>query len=238
MLNLSVLDGWWGEGYHHNNGWAITPHGHQYSPEFRDREEANELMEIMEHEVLPLYYQRDRGGYSKGWIEKSKASMISLIPEFNAQRMVMDYVVDFYSPAKNMGESLAINNFEGAKQLAVWKRKVKETWHGVTIERLGDVRTELKEGESLTIDVAIDLKKLSAEDVVVDCLLGRESETGEFIQFGCEELEFEEILSDGKARFGLSTLSTMSGLQCYQVRMYPYHRLLSQRFELGCMLWL
>jgi len=238
VLNLSVLDGWWGEGYQGNNGWAITPHGDQFSPEFRDQEEANELFELLEYEVLPLYYRRDGSGYSSGWIEKSKASMISLIPAFNAQRMVMDYLVDFYAPAKEMGLRLAKNDYEGAKQLAHWKKKVKQTWPGVTIERYDEVSAILIMGESLTVDVAIDLKGLTPGDVAVDCLLGLESEIGEFIQYGCEELSFKQMLDDGKALFSLSTTSTTSGLQCYQIRMYPYHTLLSQRFELGCMLWL
>src|SRR5690606_3008175 len=96
VLNLSVLDGWWDEGYNGENGWAITPHGSQFSPDFRDREEANELLDVLENEVIPLYYQRDGHGFSVSWIEKSKNAMESLIPAFNAQRMVMDYVKGFY----------------------------------------------------------------------------------------------------------------------------------------------
>ncbi len=238
VLNLSVLDGWWGEGYLGNNGWAITPHGHQYSPEFRDTEEANELMDILEHDVFPLYFQRDGSGYSRGWIEKSKASMITLIPAFNAQRMVMDYVVDFYSPAASMGRRLADNDYQGAKALATWKQKVKETWPVVTIERHDEVKNTLYMDEVLQVEVAINLGGLSPDDVVVDCLLGRESETGEFLQCRCEELVFKQLQDDSRALFSLTTTSTMSGLQCYLVRMYPYHQLLSQRFEMGCMLWL
>jgi starch phosphorylase len=238
VLNLSVLDGWWGEGYQGNNGWAISPHGRQFSPEFRDCEEANELMDIIEHEVLPLYFRREGSGFSSGWIEKSKNSMITLIPAFNSQRMVMDYVKDFYAPAIEMGKNLAANNYQGAKALAEWKIKIKEAWGKVTIARKDEAKTVLYVDEYLTIDIAINLNGLSPDDIVVDWLLGDETETDEFVPSYCEEFQYKGLLEDGRALFSLSSKPPMSGLQCYKVRMYPYHQLLSQRFELGSMIWL
>ena len=72
VINLSVLDGWWGEGYNGENGWAITPHGPQYDSVYRDREEGQELLDILEKQVIPLYYARNGHGYSDGWVRKSK----------------------------------------------------------------------------------------------------------------------------------------------------------------------
>ncbi|MCK4951797.1 MAG: alpha-glucan family phosphorylase, partial [Gammaproteobacteria bacterium] len=92
VLNLSILDGWWGEGFNGENGWGIAPHGPQFDPAYRNHEEANDLMDILEKKVVPLYYDRDEQGYSSKWVQMSKNSMKSTIPHFNAQRMVMDYV--------------------------------------------------------------------------------------------------------------------------------------------------
>src|SRR3569623_1104538 len=96
---IVLLDGWWGEGYSGDNGWAITPHGPEYEASFRDREESNELLDILEKEIIPLYYQRNGHGYPEQWVKMSKASMKTLIPRFNAQRMLLDYVRRFYGPA-------------------------------------------------------------------------------------------------------------------------------------------
>ncbi len=238
VLNLSVLDGWWGEAYQGANGWAINPHGRRFSAEFRDSEEANELMDILEYEVIPLFYRREGSGFSSGWIKKSKKSMIALIPAFNAQRMVMDYLKDFYAPAAKMGKRLAARHCEGAKELAAWKLKVREEWEKVNIERTDEVKTTLFMDESLRVDVAIELAGLDHQDVVVDCLLGKDNEDNEFEQCYCEEFQYQGVLDDGRALFRLATITPMSGLQSYKVRMYPYHSLLSQRFELGAMLWL
>ena len=82
-VNLSVLDGWWGEGYNRENGWGITPRGTHLSSDFRYREEAQDLLDILEHEVMPTYYDRDGRGYSARWVKISKAAMQSVIPRFN-----------------------------------------------------------------------------------------------------------------------------------------------------------
>src|SRR5690606_40421906 len=101
-LNLSVLDGWWGEGYDKTNGWAITPRDTELDVEFRNREEARDLLDLLEREVIPLYYNRASQGYSRDWVTRSKASMKTITPRFNAQRMVMDYVRNYYQDRKGV----------------------------------------------------------------------------------------------------------------------------------------
>jgi len=117
-LNLSVLDGWWGEGYDETNGWAIKPRDIELDVEFRNREEARDLMDLLEREVIPLYYNRASQGYSQGWVTRSKASMKTITPRFNAQRMVMDYVRNYYQPATRQGARLRDNNAALAQELA------------------------------------------------------------------------------------------------------------------------
>src|SRR5690606_16248992 len=164
-----VLDGWWDEGYNGENGWAITPHGSQFSPDFRDREEANELLDVLENEVIPLYYQRDGHGFSVSWIEKSKHAMESLIPAFNAQRMVMDYVQGFYTPAIQHGRTLANNNYQPAIELANWKRKIHECWPKVSIRRLDTPVEQMFRDDDFYLKVAVNLDGLDPADVVIDC---------------------------------------------------------------------
>jgi len=238
VLNLSVLDGWWGEGFDGENGWAITPHSPQVDPAYRNHEEANELLHILEHQVAPLYYERDGHGYSEGWVARSKASMRSLMPRFNAQRMVMDYVRDFYSPANAQCCALSANNYAPARDLAQWKKKIARCWPEVKIRRTDEAREEIKTGETLAIRIAARLNGLDPEDVIVECLVGKESETGEFIVHDSHKLLPLEPGEHGETIFAIDLSPTLSGLQYYKLRIFPYHRLLSHRFEMGRMVWL
>lgn len=238
VINLSVLDGWWDEGFNGENGWSITPHGPTFSPEFRDREEANELYDLLEQEIIPLYYERDGHGYSEGWIKRCKNSMKTLIPRFNSERMVLDYVKGFYGPAARQNWRMTENNYAAARELAEWKQKVRAQWHNVKIGVHGNAPSALYSDQSFSIEIAVNLGGLNAEDVLVDCLLGTETRDGDFERHSCYTFQFNRFIETGQAIYRLSVTPEISGLQTYMVRAYPYHRLLSQRFEMGCMIWL
>lgn len=238
VLNLSVLDGWWDEGYNGNNGWAITPHDEKFSVDFRDQEESRELVEVLENEIIPIYYQRDNLGYSPQWIEKSKNAMQSLMPQFNAQRMVMDYITGFYAPASKHGRRLTEQHFAHAQSLAAWKAKVRSCWPGVNVELIQRPNEQIFRDETFGIKVAVSLNGLDPQDITIDCLLGRELTGGDFERHACFTFVFLNHLNDGRALFGLDTNVAEPGLLHYSLRMYPYSPLLGQRFEVGCMLWL
>ncbi|GAB4344570.1 MAG: glycosyltransferase family 1 protein [Gammaproteobacteria bacterium] len=238
VLNLSVLDGWWAEGYNGENGWGITPHDPHLDLEFRNREEGRELLDIIEHQVIPLYFDRDGHGFSEGWIRRSKASMKTLIPQYNAQRMVMDYVMKYYGPANLQYQSLSQEGGKPAATLAEWKQRIAKSWPQVTIRRLDEVRTYLVAGDNLPIEVAVQLGDLTPEDVVVECLLGNDDERGEFVTQAHFPFHCEGRNERGEALFKLHLAPTLNGLQYYKIRVYPYHPLLSHPFETGCMVWL
>jgi len=238
VINLSVLDGWWGEGYNGENGWAITPHDQHYDATFRHREEANELLDILENQVIPLYYDRNGHGFSENWVRMSKASMKSILPQFNSQRMVRDYIQDFYGPAARQGRELAGNRYEGAQQLATWKEKVRAIWPTVTLRQVSQAPKAVRAGERIRIEVAANLNGLSATDVCVECVIGRVDEHHEFNASDNVFFEAESSMANGETQFVLHLDPPLPGLQHYQIRMYPYHRLLSHRFETGFMIWL
>jgi len=238
VINLSVLDGWWGEGYNGENGWAITPHGPQYDATYRDREEAQELLDIMEKQVIPLYYQRNGHGYSEQWVKKSKTSMKSLIPRFNAQRMVMDYVRNYYAPAKRQRLMMLGNNFARAKEVSAWRKRLDQNWPKVSAWRVDDGRAEIRSGEALELRVKARLNGLHPDDVLVECLVGYESENGDFIKLDSHIFAAEETDEAGETQFKLDLYPRLPGLQYYKVRLFPFHPALSHRFESGYMIWL
>ncbi len=235
-INLSVLDGWWGEGYNHHNGWAITPRLPVASSDERNREEADDLLDILEFEVMPLFYKHDGKGYSADWVTLSKASMKSIIPHFNAQRMVMDYVRKFYGPAARQMALLAGDNAANARKLAAWKQNVKQRWPGVSIALAAAPTQQIAFRDAMSLRLHAHLNGLQPEDVVVECLLGKIPSGGKFFSF--DRRLFKPVAQNGdEVEFALEFTAEQYGLVHYKLRIYPHHRLLSHPFEMGCMLW-
>jgi starch phosphorylase len=238
VINLSVLDGWWGEGYNGDNGWAITPHGPSFDRAYRDREEADELLDILERQVVPLYYERNGYGYPEGWVKKSKHSMKSLMPRFNAQRMVMDYVRDYYDPARRQRLVMMGNDYARARDVSAWRRKIDRHWAGVKLRRVDGIPTQILSGHSLPVRVAANLNGLAPDDVLIECLVGVEDESGEFVLRDRQVFTPGERLDTGETLFALDLQPRIPGLLAYKIRLFPFHPALAHRFETGFMIWL
>jgi len=239
VINLSVLDGWWGEGYNGENGWAIRPHGPDTDAKFRDREEGQSQLDILEEHVIPAYYNRAGHGYSEEWVRISKASMKSIIPNFGAQRMLMDYLRNYYHHASKHHAALLENDSEPARVLSAWKNKVGKSWKDVALYRLDIARHEIKSGEILPVRVAARLNGLDHEDIQIECLIGKNNHRGEFIITDRFYMEPTGENSDnGDLIYEVGLHPSLPGLQQYMVRMYPYHSLLAHPFETGWMIWL
>lgn len=237
VINLSVLDGWWGEGYDNENGWAIVPHGQQFDADFRDREEASDLLDILEYEVIPSFYERSSHGYSTSWVTMAKASMKSCIPRFNAQRMVRDYVKNYYSLAKKQHALLATHNGAPAIEMANWKKKIDENWKNLRIKRLDTNQTVVKQSETLPIKVSAFLNGLSPDDVAVECIISSQQLDGTFKVHQRYRLQQTEVTGD-ETIFSLDLKPSLPGINFYQLRIYPYHQHLSHPFETGYIIWL
>ncbi len=237
VVNLSVLDGWWGEGYNGTNGWAITPHPPETAAEKRNAEESRELLDLLEYDVAPLYYARGSHGYAESWVELSKASMKTLIPRFNASRMVMDYVMKLYGPANWQRRALGEDGGTRARALADWKARIGGAWGGVQLRLCETPAEVIGSGEALSLAVAADLNGLEPGDLVVECLCGSEEAEG-FVVEQRTALKPTEERDGGAVIYRAEMLPPLSGLQQFQLRAYPYHPDLGHPFETGRMLWL
>jgi starch phosphorylase len=236
VINLSVLDGWWGEGYNGENGWAIHPHIRKNGHTKLDVTESNDLLDLLERKVVPLYFDCSSGGYSKRWVQKSKASMKSCIPRFNGQRMVVDYLHSYYARAIGQHKRLEAEGGAPATELARWKSRIRRAWDGVTIRRNDTEVTEMETGNTLPITVSVNLNGLEPEDVVVECLVGGEPHNGHFT--ACARHNFKHLQQEGgKDTFELQLQPPLAGVNFYKIRIFPCHPLLSHPFETGCMVW-
>ncbi len=238
VINLSVLDGWWGEGYDGNNGWAIKP-SPEYMEEYRrNKEDSQTLYELLQDHVLPLYYARDKLGYSAAWVKMAKHSIASLLPRFNSSRMVGEYVSRFYIPASKRGRLYAQKDFDNARILAAWKTRVSAAWAGVSLHRIDTPKKRIQFGDMLEFEVALNLNGLQPEDVVVEMLISRPNKL-ENKDFHHYPFQFRGIdAKTGEHRFGMDLAPSLCGRLDYKIRVYPYHSLLTHALEMGLLQWL
>jgi starch phosphorylase len=238
-LNLSVLDGWWEEGYDGRNGWAIKPASPLLDEHRRNREEARTLYELLQDQVIPLYYERNALGFSPGWIRMAKHSMATLMPRFNASRMVGEYVSKFYLSASRQWRRIVQSDFEPAREIAEWKRKVRTFWDGVRIHRLDSGTRAIRYGEPMRCEVAVQLNGLAPGDVRVEMLIGRQRKRDKLKEYRRHAFEFVGVTNEqGEHVFALEITPDMCGKLEYQVRAYPSHEHLTHPFETGLMVWL
>ncbi|WP_028006682.1 alpha-glucan family phosphorylase [Solimonas flava] len=247
VVNVSVLDGWWDEGYVAEgqdgpNGFAIEPVdprywysllGDEIARRRRDEEEARQLLDILEGQVVPLYYGPDNEAYAPEWVRISKNSMKTLIPRFNSARMVMDYVHGFYGPAARQTARFTAAGHALAREYAAWKQKLHQAWGGVSLQA-PTLPQVVGQGAPLTVEVAAGLNGLAPTDVIVECLLGVEVH-GRFTVHKSALLH-PQTAADGQIRF-VGSLEPLAGRQCLRVRMRPTHPAMSHPGELGAAVW-
>ena len=241
-INLSVLDGWWGEAYDGENGWAIHPHP-ELDPARRDEQEALELYNLLEDQIIPMYFARNREGDRDVWVSRSKASMKTVMPRFNGIRMALDYLRDYYAQAARHGVRLADGGGAGARSLAAWKARVAQAWPRLRMRLATALPAAVRAADPLALEVAVSLNGLQPEDVRVECLSGRLDEVGAFVATGSTLLEPAGDAGGGETLYRLDLRGDGGrplgdGLGHFKVRLFPYHPLLAHRFETGRMLWL
>ena len=237
-VNLSVLDGWWSEGYDGSNGWAIKPATGAPSEERRDQDELRSLYELLQDCVIPLYYNRGPAGYSPGWIAMAKRSLVTLLPRFNTARMLNEYLARLYVPAATQGRHYQKDAFENARQVAAWRAKVSGAWNNVSVERHGDATRRIQFGETVRAAVAVNLDRLAPSDIVVEMLIGRPGRLAED-RVRSYRLQHKGPIAGEKTHLFVAELTPdLCGKLEYRIRVYPHHELLTHRFEMGMMRWL
>ncbi|HJU21070.1 MAG TPA: DUF3417 domain-containing protein, partial [Casimicrobiaceae bacterium] len=238
VINLSVQDGWWGEGYQHGNGWAIKPATGTTDPQRRDRDEARSLYEILQDHALPTYYDRSPAGYSTAWLRMAKQSMGTLLPRFNAGRMLREYVEKLYAPAAAQGRRYMADDRAVAKAVAQFKRRVRDAWPRVSLRVLSGEARKIGFGDRFSVEVDADLAGLDPDDVVVELLLERIDErSGRGERRSYPLRPKDGVDESGHHRYGIELAPELCGHLRYRVRAYPCHRDLAHPHETGLMRW-
>jgi starch phosphorylase len=238
-INLSVLDGWWCEGYDGTNGWAIG-NGEEYEDHhYQDEVESQALYDLLEREVVPLFYKRGSDGLPREWIATMKSSMMTVCPEFNTNRMLEQYTDRFYEPSLLQWNWLTANDMTEVKQLTLWRRNIVELWKDVVVDGVQtDTSREFSVGQEIPVRLRLKLGRVSPEDVQVEMLHGKLDALGHIADGEPSPLTFENF----DQQSGVSTFSGLvpcrqSGQNGFSIRVLPYRIGLNNPFELGLVIW-
>jgi glycogen phosphorylase len=240
-LNCSILDGWWDEMFNGTNGWAISSAEAISDLEHRDEVEANSLFEILERQIIPLYYDRRGGRFPRGWVERIKASVRSLGPRVMASRMVRDYLHDMYEPIARQTDALAADDYTRARRLSAWKSRVTKAWPEVKVIDVnsdsGQPTADL--GGERQVTVEVHLGSLTADDVAVELLHGPVVAGDELARTDVVRLELTNRpdTSDGSFSYQGRFTCDQAGRHGYTVRIVPSHPDLTVPVEMGCVAW-
>ncbi|MCL1972470.1 MAG: alpha-glucan family phosphorylase [Endomicrobia bacterium] len=173
IINFSVLDGWWCEGYNGDNGWIIGSIDQYPDRDYQDEVESTAIYETLEKEVIPLYFNRGQDGLPRGWIKKMKTAMQTLGPVFNTNRMIEEYTKKFYIPAALEHEKLKRDNYILAKKKSVWQKNLVNNWNGIRIISSQDnVKNEISITNDMTVQAKIYLGPIAPDDVSVQVYSG------------------------------------------------------------------
>lgn len=242
VLNFSVSDGWWAEAYDGTNGWTIGPAVKDILDDSRDAdaEDSQSLYSTLENTIIPLFYDRDETGLPGKWLAMIKRSMQTLVPAFNSERMVMQYYNDMYLPTAKRNLELTKDNYRLAKEIADWKIKIPMRFSSLKFLNIGVEGIHgdtIVVGQPLTITAAIDPGKLSADEILVELVIGKmegQRFTGEL---ECVPLNISKISEDGILNFSVQYEVKQNGAHNYGVRVIPYNAKLSYKHEAGIILW-
>ena len=241
-LNLSILDGWWVEGYDGDNGWAIGA-GEEYTDlGYQDEVESRALYDLIEQDIAPLFYTRGNDGLPRGWIRRMKRSIMTLVPVFNTNRMVEEYAERCYIPSHRRYSRLAANRLAAAKSLAAWRRRVTADWGQVRVEAVDAPSGETHNvGGVFPVRVRVNLGAFTPEEVEVQLCHGVLDAMGEIADPRALVLAPDGPFSaNGTPR----TLTFVGKVPClssgqfgFSVRVLPKHADLPHAFEPGLVTW-
>ncbi len=238
-INFSTMDGWWPEAYDAENGWAIGD-GRTYPDQaYQDHVEAEGLYDLLEKEIIPLFYDRTADGLPRRWLARMKASMRTVPPVFNTNRMLVEYTGQYYISAGQRWEKLTKDDFHGAKQLADWKEEMTRRWPQVRIMSVqANEGEELAVGDSLEVQARVHLGPINPDEVAVELYHGALGTHGEIIDGWSEEMECQgETSMDGTFRYMGAIPCRASGRYGYAVRIVPKNADLPNRYAPGLIVW-
>ncbi len=237
VVNLSVLDGWWVEGYREGAGWALKQERTYQNQGYQDQLDAATIYSLLENDILPLFYNRNEQGYSEGWIKTIKNSIATIAPHYTMKRQLDDYYDKFYTKEAANFKKLAANNNRLAKELAAWKETVAQRWDSIRVVSKDDSMLYSAEtGKKYTLRYVIDEQGLN-DAIGLELVSIKTGKDGEEHIFS--KREFEVVAHEGNNyTFEATFEPDVAGSFKSCVRMYPKNENLVYREDFCYVKWL
>ncbi|MCD8287584.1 MAG: alpha-glucan family phosphorylase [Porphyromonadaceae bacterium] len=237
VLNFSVLDGWWYEGYKEKAGWALTNKRTFQDQRYQDQLDAASIYAMLENEIVPLYFAKNSKGYSPEWIQYIKNSIAQIAPEFTTNRMLNDYIDRFYAKEAKRSKYLIADNYKKAKEIAAWKQMVAEKWDKIEVKEINmpeELHYQSCTGTTYDISVTLDRKGLPnclGVELVVSQVID-----GELQPYVTTELNVVKIEGD-LVTYALSYYVNKAGVFKYSFRLFPKNPDLPHRQDFAYVRW-
>ena len=224
-INFSVLDGWWCEGYNGENGWVVGSTDTYNDLEYQNEMESRSIYELLEKEIVPLFYDRGQDDLPRGWITKMKTCMKTVGPMFNTNRMIEDYTRKFYIPSMELTEKMKANNYELAKNKTNWQSNIERNWSKVSIMSTDDNvgNKTIKIGEPMKIRVIVNLAGIAPEDVFVQIYEGYLNTKNVLSDETFTNMKMVSKEQDGIYVYEIEAPTRMVGHCGYTVRIVPQY---------------
>jgi phosphorylase/glycogen(starch) synthase len=241
VLNLSVLDGWWAEGYRPGTGWALPEKNDYEYEEFQNEYDAETIYHMLEREIKPMFYNREAEGIPVEWVQRIKKTIAEIAPEFTMSRMLGEYQSKFYKPLQARKKQLTNDNYKTAKDIAEWKKYISDHWEAIKVESMDvfdSTNQSLELGEMFTAQIVLNLGELKPEDIAVEVVFIRKHRSDEITELvSCDALKLVNADS-AKATYEGAVKTSRSGVYEYGFRIYPTNPLLENRMEFSLIKWI
>ncbi len=240
VMQFSVLDGWWVEGYKEGAGWML-PMERTYTDQNHQNElDAEMIYRTIEEEIVPLYYDRDEEGMPRGWIKSMKSCIADIASEFTTNRMLTDYEERFYNPLYARHREIIKGDYLMAREIAAWKRKVSAAWDKVKVlsTRQADMSKQtMYVGGKYRFEATLDIAGLQPEDIGVELLLASQIESGQDVKIA-DKIQLEVVSTEGsKVVYAVDATMEHTGSYDAALRVYPKNPKLPNRMDFALVKW-
>jgi phosphorylase/glycogen(starch) synthase len=239
-IHFSVLDGWWVEGYRAFAGWALPKKKTFNNQDLQDDVDAETIYNMLEYEITPAFYSFNEQGVPVEWISLIKNTMVRIAPEFTMKRMLDDYFEKYYMKLWARNKYLTANDFEKAKEMAAWKKNMKDEWDNIEVLNLNFERpgeNVYHSGHDYRAEIALDIKKIPKDYVGVEFVFTHLNKQGEY-EF-VDSQEFKLISSkNGKCLYRANMIPEKAGTFFYGIRIYPKHKDLPHKQDFYLLRWI
>jgi starch phosphorylase len=238
ILNCSILDGWWVEGYDPEVGWAIGRGEIYPDPNYQDQVESQALYDILEKQIVPLFYKRTVDNIPRDWIARMKSCMRKLAPVFNTNRMVQNYAEKFYLPATIRGTALSADGSARAKALAKAKDRLRGKWGAIKIVGVHTSGNgHYRVGENMQVEALVEMPDLDPGELQVQLYAGTINATGQIEEPQTLRMDHTKLIANGRHLFTGVVECRTSGRHGFAIRILPGSPDLATPFEPGLILW-